>query len=118
MKFRPSPYIATAALCLAAILGACSEGQGVAEEGAEPLLCALEGEGDWSDDCRLETARVGGANVLVIRHPDGGFRRLVERGDGFASVDGFETARSEIRDGRIYVTIGNDKYNFPAPASQ
>ena len=90
----------------------------MAEEGAEPVLCALDGEGEWSDECRLETARVGGANVFVIRHPDGGFRRLVERGDGFASVDGFETARSEVRDGRIYVTIGNDSYNFPASASQ
>ena len=90
----------------------------MAEEGAEPVLCALEGEGEWSEDCRLETARVGGANVFVIRHPDGGFRRLVERGDGFASVDGFETARSEVRNGRIYVTIGNDSYNFPVQASQ
>ncbi|WP_435201137.1 hypothetical protein [Qipengyuania sp. 902] len=118
MKFRPSPYDVTAALCLAAILGACSEEQGVAEVGAEPVLCALEGEGEWSDDCRLETARVGGANVFVIRHPNGGFRRLVERGEGFASVDGFETARSEVREDRIYVTIGNDSYNFPAQASQ
>lgn len=94
---------------------ACSPTQEVAQEGAEPVQCALAGEGDWSDACRLETARVAGANIYIVRHPDGSFRRLLQRDDGFVALDGADEARSEVRDGRVIVTVAEDAYSFPNP---
>ena len=100
------------AIAGAALLSGCSETQPVADEGAPTVRCALDGAADWSDDCRLETRRVGGANVLVIRHPDGSFRRLVEGETELRPADGMETATSERHDGRVIVTIGDDRYDL------
>ncbi len=99
--------------CAAPLAIGCSETQPVASEGAEPVLCAVAGDTEWSDECRLETARVGGANVLVIRHPDGGFRRLIAGPKGFQTADGSAEAQTEFRNGRAFVTIDNATYSLP-----
>ena len=109
MRLSSFPFLFVSTLWL----GACSQGQPVASDDAEAVLCSLAANSEWTSDCRLETARVAGATVLVIRHPDGSFRRLIERSDGFAAADGFQTARTEFRNGRAFVTIDDATYSLP-----
>jgi hypothetical protein len=55
--------------------------------------------------------------VLVIRHPDGGFRRfnILTDGRGLEPADGFDETRiSLLNDGMIEVSSGDDKYRLPA----
>lgn len=54
---------------------------------------------------------------IVIRHPDGGFRRfvVVDDGRGIIAADGSDPAKVEPLDkGRIRVTVGSDAYELPA----
>ena len=58
-----------------------------------------------------------GGDMLTLRHPDGGFRRLriVRDGRGLVSADGAEEAKLAIIDkGLIEVAIGADRYRLPA----
>ena len=55
--------------------------------------------------------------VLTIRHPDGGFRRLriTADGRGVIAADGAEPARvSVIGPADIEVAVGGDRYRLPA----
>ncbi|HEY9090533.1 hypothetical protein [Parasphingorhabdus sp.] len=55
--------------------------------------------------------------TLVVRHPDGGFRRfnILTDGHGLEAADGAEKARIEIvDDSEILVSVGSDKYIMPA----
>ncbi|RVT40826.1 hypothetical protein [Sphingobium algorifonticola] len=75
--------------------------------------------------CRLGTAtamaplcrRENEGDRIVIRHPDGGFRRfvVVDDGRGIVTADGADAAKVEVLDkGRIRVIVGNDAYELPA----
>jgi hypothetical protein len=66
-------------------------------------VCTLEEEGD------LKGAR------LTVRHPDGGFRRLLVAADGSVSTaDGAEAARvAGGGPGHVEVTVGRDRYRLP-----
>ncbi|WP_232280910.1 hypothetical protein [Novosphingobium nitrogenifigens] len=75
--------------------------------------CALAGASAFTPVCRVEQAGL----VLVVHHPDGGFRRLhkVADGRGVISADGVEEALvAWANDGRLMVTVGPDRYLFPA----
>jgi hypothetical protein len=55
--------------------------------------------------------------MLVIRHPDGGFRRfdILTDGRGLAPADGFdETTIKILEGGMIEVKSGDDAYRLPA----
>ena len=55
--------------------------------------------------------------TLVLRHADGGFRRLAltQDGHGVAAADGAEQARVTIVDkAMIEVALGGDRYRLPA----
>ena len=55
--------------------------------------------------------------MLVIHHPDGGFRRfrVLTDGHGLEAADGFDKAQiSIVEDGRILVSVGPDQYLLPA----
>ena len=53
--------------------------------------------------------------VLVLRHPDGGFRRLLVTKDGIVAADGAETAKvTPIDKGMIEVALGANRYRLPA----
>ncbi len=54
---------------------------------------------------------------LTVKHPDGGFRRLLLTADGrgVAAADGAEAAEvAVIGPNRIEVTVGSDRYRLPA----
>ena len=86
-----------------------------AEDGR--IECAVDGASALERVCTLEWLSGGEAPTLVIRHPDGGFRRLVVTTDGrgVAAADGAEPAIvSVVADNRIVVAIGQDRYRLPA----
>ncbi len=79
--------------------------------------CALAGSAVFERNCTTEQIAGSAGKILVIRHPDGGFRRfdILTDGRGLAPADGFdETKISLLSDGMIEVTSGDDKYRLPA----
>ena len=67
--------------------------------------------------CSVERIESGGKLILVVRHPDGAFRRfeVSEDGAGIAPSDGAQEAEISLEDGRRKVTLGTDRYLFPVP---
>lgn len=99
-------------------LAACSAGetQPLAEEGAEAVLCAIGPGSEFRADCRMERATVDGERHLVVRHPDGSFRRFLalSDGSGVSVVDGADVATQELDGDALVVTVAADRYRFPA----
>lgn len=95
-----------------------SEPVTASEGGAEAIPCALAGAETYNQTCPVERATVEGKLQLVVRHPDGGFRRFEVVGDGRGVVvaDGAEEARSVPGNGALEVFVGEDAYRFPAKA--
>jgi hypothetical protein len=78
--------------------------------------CAVGGAAEFQRNCRVEEARPAGMKILVVRHPDGGFRRfeVLTDGHGLATADGAEQAETSVADGQLLVSVGSDRYRFPA----
>lgn len=81
------------------------------------ISCAIDGATDFTRDCLIE--RLSGENgvTMIIRHPDGGFRRfnVLTDGHGLEAADGFDKARiSIVEEGKIQVSVGPDKYLLSA----
>ena len=102
-------------------LAACGDGlpangvEGVAE--ADRIECALAGSTKFERVCATETMPGEKGKMLVVRHPDGGFRRfnILTDGRGLAPADGFDdTTINLIGGGMIEVSSGDDKYRLPA----
>lgn len=79
--------------------------------------CALAGAGIFSRNC--DTDRISGPDreLLIIHHPDGGFRRfkIVTDGRGLIAADGFDDTQIRLLDDdRIEVTVDDDRYRLPA----
>ena len=82
--------------------------------GARPIDCVLAGV---PSQCKVETVVEGERKLLVVRHPDGGFRRFeaVDDGRGVVPADGAQGAGGNwTEDGRYAVSVGQDRYVFPA----
>ncbi|NKJ41811.1 MULTISPECIES: hypothetical protein [unclassified Novosphingobium] len=99
-------------------LAACGQGTGSAPE--PPMVtieCATDGAGAFKRDCRVEPVVEGTRHLLIVHHPGGGFRRLlkVDDGRGVVAADGVVPAQvAWLADGRLEVTVGGDRYRFPA----
>ena len=121
----------SSAILLAASLAACSvkddagataQGEGGDAVGAAAQIaevpCALAGSKRFGDRCAVEHLSQDGKRYVLLRHPDGGFRRLIELEDGkrYAAADGAESADMTPNDGGIEVSVGDDSYLFAAPA--
>ncbi|MDE8652722.1 hypothetical protein [Novosphingobium album (ex Liu et al. 2023)] len=101
------------------LLAACSSGKGDAPkvaEGDEHIACAVGGAKEFAENCAVERAQADGALTLTVRHPDGAFRRftVVKDGRGLTVADGAEEAVSRLDGGKLEVTVGGDRYRFPA----
>ncbi len=106
-------------LGLAALLAACSSSNSAAPEtaeGDEHIACALDGAENFANVCAVERAERDRRLYLVVRHPDGGFRRfeVLTDGRGLALADGAEQAEVELAGDGLEVTVGSDRYRFPA----
>lgn len=81
------------------------------------IECALSGSSLFERTCTTEQIPGSEGYILVIRHPDGGFRRfdILTDGRGLSPADGFDETRINlIEEGMIEVTSGDDKYRLPA----
>jgi len=82
----------------------------------DTIECAIGGAAYLGRDCKVEETSVDGAKILVVRHPDGGFRRfeILNDGHGLATADGAEQAETSVEQGYLDVSVGSDRYRFPA----
>lgn len=104
------------------LLAACSQGatEGTAaaadEDFDDRIACAVAGAATFARACQVERTEVDGAPILVVRHPDGRFRRfeVMSDGTGLAAADGAQRAQVSLGEDGIEVTVGNDRYRFPA----
>ncbi len=81
------------------------------------IECALAGGKDYARTCETERITSATGTILVIRHPDGGFRRfkILTDGRGLAPAQGFdETKITLMNDGMIELSSGDDRYRLPA----
>lgn len=85
---------------------------------ADQIACAPSGAGQFSNDCTVERNLDEGSLVLVVRHPDGGFRRFlrVDDGSGLEVADGMEPAKRHFAEQVLELAVGGDRYRFPASA--
>ncbi|MFS0736095.1 hypothetical protein ABC347_03500 [Sphingomonas sp. 1P06PA] len=81
------------------------------------MVCRVGAATAFAPACAIERSVEERGLVLTIRHPDGGFRRLLvtRDGRGVIAADGAEPARVATEgSGVIEVTIGGDAYRLPA----
>ena len=104
-----------AAAGLALLLAACSPSESSAPtaQGDALIDCAIGGAAQFAHDCSLERSRRDG--TLVVRHPDGGFRRfkVVDEGHSLTAADGAEALAFAKNGDRVDVSIDGDRYRFP-----
>ena len=101
-------------------LAACAQDESGASAAAadDRIACAVGGAAEFARTCQVERREVDGAAILVVRHPDGGFRRFILFDDGrFETADGADRVErwiEEDRDDVTEYTVGTDRYRFPA----
>jgi hypothetical protein len=111
-----------ASLCLApsACGGGDAEDMPKAAKG-DRVECALAGNTAFYRNCRTERVSGPEGQLLVMRHPDGGFRRfkILTDGRGLVPADGFDPdfKLSVMGDGMIEVRSVDDIYRLPAAIS-
>ena len=122
-------FASLSVLALSEILTACSDEPKQAVGGTEPAAivanaaqivpCALQGATAYVSECAVERHSEDGKTVLVIRHPDGGFRRLEELDGGrsYASADGADKTEVAVDKDRLAITVEQDHYLMPLPSS-
>jgi hypothetical protein len=105
-------------LSLLALAGCGGATQPQAQPDSKRIECALGDGSLFGPDCLVEKVAGEQGPEFVVRHPDGGFRRLRIADDrsGMVAIDGADTAVNE-RVGTppvLQVTVGPDRYRFPA----
>lgn len=101
----------------AVALAACSKTESappprVAE--GEHVECALGPGIGFAKDCTIERSRDGETYRMIVRHPDGGFRRLEVGADNtIVSSDGADVAQVALNGAVAEVTVGEDRYRIP-----
>ena len=105
------------------LLAACAPEESDARVEKDDLVeCALNGSGTFVRDCVIEVMQADGPPTVVIRHPDGGFRRFdwvsTRGGPELHSADGVERAQVEQRDNMLHIAVGADRYRVPVIKSQ
>ncbi len=118
----------SSAVLLAAVLAACSSESGTSAAAGEgssgapavsvKVPCALAGAKSYTAECAVERDSRDGKVLVTLRHPDGGFRRLIELDGGkrFAAADGSDEVAIEANGKEIEVTLGDDHYLFSVPS--
>ncbi len=104
----------SSALALAACAQPTPE---IAEQGGQAIECAVDGAVEYANVCRLVEIAVPNDPYFIVRHPDGGFRKLAleENPSGFTAGDGAERARSWREGEYAVLEIGTDRYRWREP---
>lgn len=93
---------------------------GCGEKPVDPdslVACQPAGASSFTRGCTVERSESPDGAILTLRHPDGGFRRLLvaKDGKGVVAADGAEPAEVRMSgDDAIEVTLGGDRYRLPA----
>lgn len=98
------------------LVAACSKEDGIPSDGAgDPVLCALDGATEFSATCRAERSTADNTQNIVVRHPDGGFRRFEISNDGqnLLAADGADQSQSARKGDRFEVILGSNRYVIP-----
>lgn len=106
---------------LALTVAACSKSETKAPpkvaEGPEHVDCALGPGTTFAKDCAIERSREGETYKMILRHPDGGFRRLEVGADNtIVAADGADAAQIVLNGTVAEVTVGEDRYRIPLEA--
>jgi hypothetical protein len=104
---------------LALLLAACSPSASGAPAGApgdDLIDCATGGAAGFTHDCAVERTVQDGAPLMIVHHPDGGFRRfkVIDGGRSLVAADGAESLAIAANGDRIDVSVDSDRYRFPA----
>jgi hypothetical protein len=110
------------ALVALAALSACSKAPSEAAPkvaaGDEHIECALGPGLGFVRDCAIERSRDGGVYKMIVRHPDGGFRRFeVGADNAIAASDGADAVQVTLNGTVAEVTAGEDRYRIPLEAA-
>ena len=107
------------AAVLALALAACGQSESAKAPAGEAIQCSLGGARDFKPNCQLERSVIDGAQVFIVRHPDGAFRRMQVSADGqnLLAADGADETQSALKGDRYEVILGPDRYVIPAQAS-
>ena len=106
----------TSSLAAVLTLAACGGAvQPQAAEGAQRIECAIGAGAEFAPDCLVERELRDGKTLLVMRHPDGGFRRFEQRSDGsgLTAADGADEATATLERGMLEVRVADERYRFP-----
>ncbi len=102
-------------LLAATLLAGCKAQPVATTSEVTGVACAPAGATSFAPTCGLDHMPTRRGMVLVLRHPDGGFRRLLVTKDGIVAADGAETAKvTPIDKGMIEVALGANRYRLPA----
>ena len=99
------------------LLALCACGGSKDPPPGKPLDCRMRGAARFEPICTVERTSSPDGTVLVVRAPDGGFRRflVVRDGRGVMAADGAEPVRVRPDGPRhIEVTAGDMNYRLPA----
>lgn len=112
-------FVLLALVCAAAGCSGSAPGEPESLTGGDEtrVTCALGDEVEFTQKCDVERVQNGDQHGLVMRHPDGGFRRfdIVTDGRGLVASDGAEQAVvTPLADGKIELSVGQDRYRLPA----
>jgi len=99
----------------ALLLSACSPNASTVPAG-DLVDCALAGAAQFSHDCSVERSAQNGDPVLVVHHPNGGFRRftVLDGGRSVGAADGAQALAVAANGQWVDVAADNDRYRFPA----
>jgi len=77
--------------------------------------CSLGGAGGFGRDCTMERVEQDGESFVIVRHPDGAFRRfqLGVPGQGLITAAGADQAEVTNMGGYVEVRVGSDRYHLP-----
>jgi hypothetical protein len=81
------------------------------------IECVPPGAGQFAFVCGIDRLQTQDGLFLTLRHPDGGFRRLLVTSDGrgVIAADGAEEAQvTVLGSDLIEVTLGGARYRLPA----
>lgn len=95
-----------------AACGAAPEDKVATAAPDDRIECATGGAAEFTKACAVER---GEGTALVLRHADGGFRRIELAADGtITAADGSdEPGGKALSDGRFELTLGSDRYRLP-----
>lgn len=110
--------ISSALLLLGALAGCHHASAPPPTDAGDKIDCALGPNAQLTHVCSVErTASADGDLILILHHPDGGFRQLMVTRDGRGVVvaDGASPATvTPLDNHEIEVVVEQDRYHLPA----